>query len=239
LLCGIEEVVPVSRIAPRKHRVPRAKAPKRELLVRAAADLILQKGCAASSLADIAQAARVPVGNVYHYFKTKEALAEAVIDFRLAELRGVLAQADRHERPEQRIRHFLRFLIESRKELARHGCAFGGLNIELEKYDSRLGKKSRILMTAQLDWMREQFERMGKGRNAGALALVLLSRTQGSAVLAHELGDPSVVQTAVQEIGAWIEREASLPTASASAKQKAPVGARSSSGRQVSTSLLS
>ena len=90
-----------------KHRrVPRVKTPKRGLLMRAAAELIYEKGCAASSLADIATAAGVPLGNVYHYFKTKEVLAEAVIDLRLAELREVLARAERNERPENRI-HFL------------------------------------------------------------------------------------------------------------------------------------
>ena len=48
-----------------------------------------------SSLADIAKAARVPVGNVYYYFKTKEELGEAVVERRLKEVRAFKAEMDR------------------------------------------------------------------------------------------------------------------------------------------------
>lgn len=37
------------------------------------------RGFAATSLANLAKDSKVPVGNVYYYFKTKEQLAEAVI----------------------------------------------------------------------------------------------------------------------------------------------------------------
>jgi AcrR family transcriptional regulator len=79
--------------------------------VRAAANLIYTNGCTASSLAEIATAASVLVGNVYHYL-TKEALAEAVVELRLEELRAVLPQAGPHDRPSKRIQHFLQFLTE-------------------------------------------------------------------------------------------------------------------------------
>jgi AcrR family transcriptional regulator len=44
---------------------------KREALVLAAAELFWMRGFEASSLADIAEASGVPLGNVYYYFKTK------------------------------------------------------------------------------------------------------------------------------------------------------------------------
>ena len=72
----------------------------------------------------------------------------------------------------------------------------------MEKYDSRLGKASRSLITTQLDWMRALFELMGKGRSSGDLAFALVSRTQGSAVLEQVLRDPAVIQSAAEEIGA-------------------------------------
>ena len=46
--------------------------------------LAYRDGFRESSLADIAKAAHVPVGNVYYYFKTKEELGEAVVERRLA-----------------------------------------------------------------------------------------------------------------------------------------------------------
>lgn len=52
----------------------------RERLARAAATLFHQRGVRKTTLADIAQAAAVPLGNVYYHFRTKDALIEAVTD---------------------------------------------------------------------------------------------------------------------------------------------------------------
>ncbi|MBO0730160.1 MAG: helix-turn-helix transcriptional regulator, partial [Acidimicrobiaceae bacterium] len=52
----------------------RPKAGKRERLVAAARDVCHRQGVEKTTLADIAEAADVPVGNVYYYFKTKDDL---------------------------------------------------------------------------------------------------------------------------------------------------------------------
>ncbi len=57
-----------------------AQPDKRTRLVETATKLAYGRGFRETSLADIAEAARVPVGNVYYYFKTKEELAEAVVE---------------------------------------------------------------------------------------------------------------------------------------------------------------
>jgi AcrR family transcriptional regulator len=49
---------------------------KRERLVAAAAELVDRHGVETPTLAQIAQAADVPPGNVYYYFKTREDLRE-------------------------------------------------------------------------------------------------------------------------------------------------------------------
>ena len=61
------------------------KTDKRIRLIEAAKVLIHQQGFNLTTLADIAQEADVPLGNVYYYFKTKEAIGEAVIEKRAAE----------------------------------------------------------------------------------------------------------------------------------------------------------
>src|SRR3984893_6872237 len=55
----------------------RAHVDKRSRLVSAAVDLAYQNGFGATSLADIAREAKVPLGNVYYYFKTKEEIGFA------------------------------------------------------------------------------------------------------------------------------------------------------------------
>ena len=53
---------------------------KRERLVASAGDLLHRQGVMATTLAQVAEAADVPPGNVYYYFKTKDDLVRAVID---------------------------------------------------------------------------------------------------------------------------------------------------------------
>ena len=55
----------MSSIMPRKND-------KRDRLIDAANDLIYQQTFNATTLADIAAKANVPLGNVYYYFKTKD-----------------------------------------------------------------------------------------------------------------------------------------------------------------------
>jgi TetR/AcrR family transcriptional regulator, transcriptional repressor for nem operon len=66
------------------------KTDKRVRLVDAAKALIHRQGFNLTTLADIAQEADVPLGNVYYYFKTKEAIGEAVITNRGRELHEAL-----------------------------------------------------------------------------------------------------------------------------------------------------
>jgi AcrR family transcriptional regulator len=58
---------------------------KRTRPVSAAVGLAYQNGFGATSLADIAREAEVPLGNVYYYFKTKDDIGDAIVE-RLAQL---------------------------------------------------------------------------------------------------------------------------------------------------------
>ena len=67
---------------------------KRERLVDAADTLFHRKGMSATSLADIAKYADIPIGNVYYYFKTKEELALAAVTRRKEQFRRAYALLD-------------------------------------------------------------------------------------------------------------------------------------------------
>lgn len=73
---------------------------KRERLATAAAQVLHAQGVAQTTLADIAQAAEVPVGNVYYYFKTKDDLVEAAIGAQAENLRGMIAALDELPTPQ-------------------------------------------------------------------------------------------------------------------------------------------
>lgn len=54
-------------------------------------------------------------------------------------------------------------------------------------------------------WLRSQFEQMGCKKDADKLALHLLSRTQGVAVVAQSLRDRSFLQHEVEQMLQWVE----------------------------------
>jgi AcrR family transcriptional regulator len=98
-----------------------------------------------TSLADIAEAAHVPVGNVYDYFKTKDELGEAVVEGRLAEFRAFREEMGRLRSPKERLFAFVESIHRNREQLARGGCPLGGLCPELHKEGGTLAKKSAAL----------------------------------------------------------------------------------------------
>src|ERR1700737_5602102 len=122
-----------------------AQPNKRTRLIVTATKLAYGRGFRETSLADIAEAARVPIGNVYYYFKTKEELAEAVVEVRLEQFRAARSEWDRLSSPKERLLAFVGSVQANREQLARRGCPLGGLCTELHKEGGALAKKSAAL----------------------------------------------------------------------------------------------
>src|ERR1700730_12859032 len=96
---------------------------KRTRLIETGMKLAYQRGFREASLADIAEAAHVPVGNVYYYFKTKEELGEAVVERRLAEFRAFREELDRLSSPKERLFAFVESIHRNRERLCARGIA--------------------------------------------------------------------------------------------------------------------
>ena len=77
----------------------RPKQDKRERLVTGAREVIHRQGVERTTIADIAQAAGVPVGNVYYYFKTKDEIVHAAIAGHAHDVRTMLDSLERHRTP--------------------------------------------------------------------------------------------------------------------------------------------
>src|SRR5215472_8426387 len=105
---------------------------KRERLVAAATELLHQQGIERTTLADIAHAADVPVGNVYYYFKTKDQLVEAALREHGNTLNSGLAALDRRRTPQARLKGLIRLWVQQRELSASYGCPFGTLACELD-----------------------------------------------------------------------------------------------------------
>ena len=181
-----------------------AQADKRARLIETAMTLAYQHGFRDTSLADIAEAAHVPLGNVYYYFKTKHELGEAVVERRLAEFRAFRDELDRLSSPKERLLAFVERIHRNRGQLARGGCPLGGLCTELHKEGGALAKKSAALFTEPMRWLEEQFQALGHERDSRALAVHFFSAYQGLAAVALGANDREVVVMEVKRLQDWI-----------------------------------
>jgi AcrR family transcriptional regulator len=170
---------------------PYASADKRAELVTAAAELLHEQGFHRTTLADVAGRAGVPLGNVYYYFKTKDALAVAVIEAHEEALRTRFASWTRaHRDARARLRCLVRAPLDGADRVIQFGCPHGSLCQELEKLgaDSPLARAGTRLLAVYTDWVEEQFRAHGVARReARALGADLVGAIQGAMLLANTL----------------------------------------------------
>ena len=126
----------------------KAQANKRTRLIETATKLAHERGFRETSLADIAGAANVPVGNVYYYFKTKDELGEAIVERRLAEFRAFRDELSQLGSPKERLLAFADRMRRNKRQLARAGYPVGGLCSELHKESGALAKGRRAFHRA-------------------------------------------------------------------------------------------
>src|SRR6201997_1897623 len=184
--------------------MPKTKSEKRTRLIRTAVKLAYRHGFRETSIADIAEAAKVPVGNVYYYFKTKDEIGEAVVQQHLSEFRALREQWDRKGSPKERLQACVENTLGNRDMLARGGCPVGTLCSELHKEGGPLAKKSTALFKELLGWIDDQFRAIGRGDTSRKLATQLLSSLQGVSVLAHGSGDPELVAMETNRLKDWV-----------------------------------
>src|ERR1700761_4376589 len=104
---------------------------KRARLIGAACQMVHQQGVEATTLADIAQAAGVPLGNVYYYFKTKNDIVRAVVEAPLDEANALLAAIEAaYAAPRERLKAVFAGLSQQSELIARYGCPRGSLCTE-------------------------------------------------------------------------------------------------------------
>src|SRR6202049_2296193 len=177
---------------------------KRTRLIETATKLAYGRGFRETSLADIAEAARVPVGNVYYHFKTKEELSEAVVERRLDEFRTARAEWDRLSSPKERLLAFVGSVQANREELARGGWPLGGVCTEFPQEGRALAKKSAALFNEPMRWLEEQFRAVGREKDSRELAVHLFSAFQGMAAVALGTNDREVVVMEAKRLKDWI-----------------------------------
>ena len=172
----------------------------------AARELLYRQGVEKTTLADIAQAADVPVGNVYYYFKTKDEIIGAVIDSHVHDIQAELASLERrHRTPRARLKALIDALADQGEAIAQYGCPHGTLCSELDKRATRPGDGSVAeLLRIPIDWAEQQFRSMGR-HDARDLAVSLIAAYQGTALLTSTLRDQALLVRESRRLERWID----------------------------------
>ncbi|MBV9231924.1 MAG: TetR/AcrR family transcriptional regulator [Chloroflexi bacterium] len=180
------------------------KKEKRVRLTEAAETLFYQQGVHRTTLADIAQEAEIPLGNVYYHFRTKEALIEAVIEARLRENLENFAAWEQEPDPRNRLLSFIRAGHAGAEQIAIYGCPCGSLSQEMGKSDDQLAQKTAEIFRRQLEWVKQQFCLLGKGEEASDLAVDLVSWLQGAMLLTHSSHSPDLLKRKLARMEDWL-----------------------------------
>src|SRR5258705_5084331 len=163
---------------------------KRSRLVSAAVDLAYQNGFGATSLADIAREAEVPLGNVYYYFKTKDEIGEAIVEQRLAQLSAQRQQWSEAGSPKDRLCACVEAVFENKDFLAQRGCAVGTFCSELHKAGGSVATRATEIFAQHLAWIESQFRALRKGKQPHGLDVHLLSASRGASIRVHTYHGP-------------------------------------------------
>ena len=168
---------------------------KREALVLAAAELFWMRGFEASSLADIAEASGVPLGNVYYYFKTKADLAQAVADLFVQQTETLIEEV-RAETPEprRRLKLFIERLRTAQRSRLKHGCPISAMVRDFRPTMPAQAARAAESFSVLTGFVATELGRTGQ-RPAIALsrARAAIADWQGSIALATALDEAPVL----------------------------------------------
>lgn len=178
----------------------------RRQILQASDSLLYHKGFNLMSFTDIADASNVPRGNLYYYFKTKEEVLAAVIDFRLDNMQKMLQEWESTiDSPLDRLKRYVRIPLNELDNVLHYGCPMGSLNSELGKTQPEQQKISKMQFDVFRSWLQKQFRLLLPDADAEALTMHLLVRTQGFALMASIYGDRKLVKREIASLNAWLD----------------------------------
>lgn len=178
---------------------------KRSRLVTAADKLFHEQGVNTTTLANIAQLADVPLGNVYYYFKSKESIVLAVIEFRRKLIQGQFEELNTIGNAKERLQSLVRQSTTLSEHTANYGDALGSLCQELGKQGGQMGDAAASLMQEIMNWCEQQFASLGKGEAAKQLAMILVSSLQGISLLSLTFKNPTYTNQQADYLVSWID----------------------------------
>jgi AcrR family transcriptional regulator len=173
----------------------------RNRLINAAAELFWRNGYDGASLAGIAAEAGVPIGNVYYYFRSKAALAEAVASLMESETRAALSGINAaNPGPQQRLAALIALFSSSNAARTERGCPIARASRDFRNDAPRAAERAGRILGRIGDWLAEQLQARLPGEEARGTASQWLMTWQGAIILAHAGNDRSVLDEAMADL---------------------------------------
>ena len=162
----------------------RIRRASREQILKATRELFFTKGYHATSIDDVAKAAQISKGLLYHYFKGKEELLAALVDTRIEDLLFVMNAASAKTTPLEQIRHIIEGALE---DVRRQPEAFRfELNMltqpELDPVVAKYSQKLIDERAKQFQVQTQMFQNLGVA-NPQLRSLYFSSTLQGIALM--------------------------------------------------------
>lgn len=184
----------------------------RERIVEAAARLFHEQGYAATGVAAILREAGVNSGSLYHFFSSKDALLEGVLQWYLERLGSHIMRPIEAAEPDPLARVF-RLLDWYRRFLVDHDCRLGCPigNLALEVSDTRPELRHLLDLNFQnwaailRDWLEEAGPALPGDCDRDSLARLVLAVTEGGLMQARAAGSPEPFDDAVGHLRAYFE----------------------------------
>lgn len=181
---------------------------KREAIVAAAAGLFWDRGYAGASLAEIAEAAGVPSGNLFYYFRTKAEIAAAVADVFVEETASLVADALAAEaEPEKRVRYLIERLARSNRTRMEKGCPIALAVRDFRGPAPQASARAAESFEKLIAFVAQELGRAGlKPSQALSQGRALIAEWQGGIALAHAFSDMTVLSESFRRAGDLVRR---------------------------------
>jgi AcrR family transcriptional regulator len=186
------------------HRLTSKGRATRERIVRVASELMLDRGVARTTVADVQEAAKISASQLYHYFADKDALVYAVIAQQTDDVLGFQRRSLNGLDSFTALRAWRADLVAlQRQRNSAGGCPLGTLANELSETDEHargelatsLAQWAELLRRG-LDAMRDRGELRAEV-DTEAHAVALLAAVQGGLLLSQARRDTAPLEVAI------------------------------------------
>ena len=204
--------------------------PTRERIILAAVELFYAQGYAATGMADILKKAKANSGSFYFFFKSKEELLQAVLDWYLENLEPILIQP-LYQRTDDPIERVFLLLDDYRQKILitkfAFTCPIGRLALEIDpakrKVHQKIAENFDGWTKAVRKFLDEAADRLPPDTDRGQLAQLVLTVMEGGVMQSRAQHDVAPFDASVRQLRNYFN---GLHTIAASEKSKPNVSSQ-------------